>query len=174
MTKMNLKEVEKVAKMYNNDLSLIEKNLKRVASQKSRFKNQIGHPNYDEKMTEILKEYQLLKDAKSLLEPKKKFAIDLTKEDIDIMTYDEVLKSRNSIASKMTHTRYNSTIPEDNDEFRKAKRIDEMLKERLKVVKPIDEEVVVRKSDIKLIIDTIKTSGNLSQERIIELLERLI
>jgi len=174
MTNLNLKEIEKVANSYNNDLTLIEKALKKVASQKSRFKDQKGRPDYDQKMTEILTEYQLLTEAKNLLKPKKKFAIDLTQSDIDIMTYDEVQKARNAIASKMSHTRWLTAVEGDNDEFKKAVAIDEMLKDRLKVVKPVDEEVVIRKSDLQLIIDTIKASGNLSQERIIEMLESLV
>ena len=168
-----LKEIEKVCELYNNDLDLIEKALKRLASQKSRLKAQKGRPDYEDKMSSILQEYQVTLEAKNLLSPKRKVAIDLTKDDIDIMTYEEVLKAKNSIASKKSHTRWLTTTEGDNDEFRKACAIETMLNERLEVVKPI-EDTVVRKSDIQLIIDTIKNSGSLSQERIIEMLEDLI
>lgn len=168
-----LKSIEKLANSYNNDLTSINKRLKTLASQKSRLKNQKGLPNYEEKMREILDEYQALTEAKNLLEPKSKTCMDWTQDDINIMTYDEVMKGKNSIASKKSHTRWLTTIEGDNDEFRKACQIENMLNERLKVVKPI-EDTVVRKSDIIKIIDTIKASGDLSQERIVELLEGLI
>lgn len=168
-----LKSIEKLANDYNNDINLINKGLKRLASQKSRLKNQKGLPNYEEKMREILEEYQALTEAKNLLEPKKKTCMDLTQNDINMMTYDEVMKAKNSIASKKTHTRWITNIEGDNDEFRMACKIEAMLNERLEDVKPI-EDTVVRKSDIQLIIDTIKASGNLSNERIIEMLEGLI
>jgi len=40
-------------------------------------------------------------------------------------------------------------------------------------IKPVDNEHV-RKSDIQTIIDTIESSGELSQEKIIELLRNII
>lgn len=168
-----LKSIEKLANSYNNDLNLINKRLKTLASQKSRLTPQKGRPDYNEKMESILTEYQALTEVKRLLEPKKKTSLDLTQDDINMMTFDEVKNMRNNIASHLSRTRYISDIPGDNDEYRHAKRIDDMLKEREQIVKPI-EDTVVRKSDVQMIIDTIKAAGDLSNERIIELLEGLI
>ena len=173
MKNLNLKEIEKLCESFNNDLSEIEKNLKRVQCAKSRLLPQKGRPDYEQVLNEILGEEQMLKEAKRLLKPKKKTCMELTKNDIEMMTFDEVKDARNAIASQMSRTRWLTTIEGDNDKFRQATKIDEMLIERLKVVKPI-EDTVVRKSDIQLVIDTIKASGNLSNERIIEMLEGLI
>ena len=169
----NLKNIEKLANTFNNDIELVNKRLKTLASQKSRLLPQKGRKDYNEKMNEILSEYQALTEVKRLIEPKKKSSLDLTQDDINMMTFDEVKNMRNNIASHMSRTRHITEIPGDNDEYRHAKRIDDMLKERERLVKPI-EDTVIRKSDVQMIIDTIKAAGNLSNERIIELLEGLI
>ena len=61
----------------------------------------------------------------------------------------------------------------DNDEFRNAERIEKMLIARRELIKPVDENNV-RKTEIQTIIDTIEESGELSQEKIIELLKGLV
>lgn len=168
-----LKSIEKVCEMYDNDIEKVKKAKKALSSQKSRLIKQKGRPDYNTLMNEILEKFQVLSEAERLLEPKKKSSLDLTQEDINMMTFDEVKNMRNNIASHMSRTRWITTIEGDNDEFRHAKRIDDMLKERERIVKPI-EDTVIRKSDVQMIIDTIKAAGNLSNERIIELLEGLI
>lgn len=168
-----LKSIEKVCEMYNNDIEAIKKAKKALSSQKSKLIKQKGRPDYNQVMNEILEKFQVLSEAERLLEPRKKTCMDLTKDDIDIMTYDEVMKAKNSIWSMKSRTLYITDIPGDNDEYRKACRIEELLNDRLKDVKPI-EDTVVRKSDIQMIIDTIKAAGDLSNERIIELLQNLI
>lgn len=170
---MTMTKIEKLANSFNNDVEKINLELKRLASAKSRLIKQKGRPDYQSKMDEILRDYQELKEAKALLEPKKKTSMDLTADDIAIMTYDEVAKARNAIASHMTRTRWITEIEGDNDEFRQAQRVDDMLKAREKEVKPI-EDTVVRKSDIQMIIDTIEAAGTLSNERILEMLKNLI
>ena len=75
--------------------------------------------------------------------------------------------------SKKTLTRWLTDVEGDNDEFRKACEIEKMLIERRESTKPVDDEYV-RKTDVQTIIDTIESSGNLSQEKVVELLKSLM
>ncbi len=48
-----------------------------------------------------------------------------------------------------------------------------MLVERRNQIKPVDNEYV-RKTEVQTIIDTLESSGNLSQEKVVELLKKLV
>ena len=124
-------------------------------------------------MKKVLEEEQVLKEVRSLLEPKEKTVTTFEQSDVDVLDYDETIKAIKSIQSKKTLTKYLTSEAGNNDEYREACRIEQMLLEHKSKIRPIDE-TVVRKSDLITIIDTIKSSGNLSQERIVELLESLI
>ena len=89
------------------------------------------------------------------------------------LDYDETVKALRSIQSKKTLTRWLTTVEGDNDEFRNAEKIEKMLIERRSLIKPVDNEFV-RKTEVQMIIDTIESSGKLSQERILELLKTLV
>lgn len=172
MTKTNLKEVEKKA----NELKTVEavaKELKRVQSTKCRLKKQKGKSTYESEMNEVLREEQLLKEARQLLDPKEKPTTQYTQEDVDSLDYDETIKAIRSIQSKKTLTRWLTTVEGDNEEFKNAEKIEKMLIERREKIKPVDENNV-RKTEIQTIIDTIESSGKLSQEKVIELLKKLV
>ena len=169
----NLKQVEKVVKEFNNDGMLIAKELKRVQSVKCRLKKQKGKSTYEKEMTEVLKYEQILKEAKNLLNPKQKFVTDYNQDDVNQLDYDETIKAIRSIQSKKTLTKWLTDIEGDNDEYRKACEIEKMLIERRNEIKPVDNEYV-RKTDVQTIIDTIESSGKLSQEKIVELLKKLV
>lgn len=172
MTKTNLKEVEKKA----NELKTVEavaKELKRVQSTKCRLKKQKGKSSYEQEMNEILREEQLLKEARQLLDPKEKPVTMYGQEDVDSLDYDETIKAIRSIQSKKTLTRWLTTVEGDNDEFKNAEKIEKMLIERREKIKPVDENNV-RKTEIQTIIDTIESSGKLSQEKVVELLKKLV
>ena len=172
MTKTNLKEVEKKA----NELKTVEavaKELKRVQSIKCRLKKQKGKATYEQEMNEVLREEQLLKEARQLLDPKEKPVTMYEQEDVDSLDYDETIKAIRSIQSKKTLTRWLTTVEGDNDEFKNAEKIEKMLIERREKIKPVDENNV-RKTEIQTIIDTIESSGKLSQAKIVELLKGLV
>ena len=169
----NLKEVEKVAKEFNNDVMELAKEIKRVQSIKCRLKKQKGKSTYEEEMKEVLSYEQILKEARQLVDPKEKPVTMYTQEDVDLLDYDETIKAIRSIQSKKTLSRWLTSVEGDNDEFRKACEIEKMLIERRNSIKPIDNEYV-RKSDLQTIIDTIEESGNLSKEKIVELLKGLM
>lgn len=170
----NLKEIEKVANEFNNDLVLVKKEIKRVASIKCRLKKQKGKSTYQAEMESILGYEQILKEVRQLLDPKEKPVTMYEQEDVDrIEDYDELEKAIRSIQSKKTLTRWLTDVEGDNDEYRNACRIEEMLQARRQELKPIDD-IFIRKNDLQTIIDTIESSGNLSQERIVELLKGLM
>ena len=67
MMKTSLKDVEKIAENFCNDVEAIKKELKRVQSIKCRLKKQRGKKTFEEEMTEVIKYQQILKDATQLL-----------------------------------------------------------------------------------------------------------
>jgi hypothetical protein len=169
----NLKEIEKIAEQFNNDLEAVKKEIKRIQSVKCRLGKQKGRSTYQAEMTEVLRQERVLVEVRNLLDPKEKTVTTFTQEDVDRLDYDETIKAIRSIQSKKTLTKWLTPIEGDNDEYREACRIEEMLKAHRDNIKPI-EETVVRKTDLVTIIETIESSGDLSQERIVELLRGLL
>lgn len=170
----NLKNVEKIAKEFNNDVLEIAKELKRVQSIKCRLKKQKGKSTYEDEMREVLSYEQILKEARQLLDPKEKPVTRYEQSDVDMIEdYDELEKAIRTIQSKKTLSKWLTPIEGDNDEYRNACRIEKMLIERRSQIKPIDDKFV-RKSDLVTIIDTIESSGTLTQEKIVELLKGLL
>lgn len=169
----NLKEVERIANQFDNNEMLIQKELKRIQSVKCRLKKQKGKSTYQSEMTEILKYEQILKEARNLLNPKERPVTQYEQKDVDQLDYDETIKAIRSIQSKKTLSKWLTTIENDNDEYRKAVEIETMLIERRNNIKPVDNEFV-RKTDVQTIIDTIESSGKLSQQKVVELLRSLI
>ena len=169
----NMKEIEKVANQFDNDIEKVSKELKRVQSIKCRLKKQKGKSTYEEEMTEVVKYEQVLKEVRQLLDPKEKPVTKYTQEDVDQLTYEEVIKAIRSIQSKKTLSKWLTETEGDNDEYRNACKIEKMLIERRESIKPVDDEYV-RKTDLQTIIDTIEDSGKLSKEKIVELLKSLM
>lgn len=169
----SLKEIENMAVKFNNSVEDVSRELKRVQSIKCRLKKQKGKSTYEKEMTETLKYEQVLKEVRQLLDPKEKTVTMFEQSDVDLLDYDETIKAIRSIQSKKTLTKWLTTVENDNDEYRKACEIEKMLIEHREKVKPVDDNEV-RKSEIVKIIDTIEESGNLSQEKIVELLKELL
>ena len=172
MKKTILTKVEEKAKEFGS-VEEVAKELKRVQSAKCRLKKQKGKSSYEKDMGEVLKQEQLLKEVRQLLEPKDKPVTKYNQEDVDSLDYDETIKAIRSIQSKKTLSKWLTTIEGDNDEFRNAEKIEKMLIARRESIKPLDENNV-RKTEIQTIIDTIEESGKLSQEKVVELLKKLV
>lgn len=170
---IDLKNIEEVCESFDNDALKIAKELKRVQSIKCRLKKQKYKSTYSKEMDEVLKYEQVLKEAKNLLNPKAKHVTNFTQEDVDNLDYDETIKAIRSIQSKKTLTKWLTPIEGDNDEYRNACKIEKMLIARRDAIKPIDDEYI-RKSDVQKIIDTIESSGKISQTKVIELLKSLM
>lgn len=168
----DLKKVEEKA----NELKTVEnvaKELKRIQSIKCRLKKQKGKSTYEAEMTEVIKQEQLLKEVRQLLDPKEKPVTQYEQADVDQLDYDETIKAIRSIQSKKTLSRWLTDEEGNNDEFRNACAIEAMLIARREAIKPVDENNV-RKTEIQTIIDTIESSGKLSQEKVLELLKNVI
>ena len=168
-----MKKVQELAEKFDNDVLAINKELKRIASVKSRLKKQKGRSDYEEKMTEALSYYQVLVEAKNLLEPKEKPVTMYEQSDVDRLDYDETVKAIRSIQSKKTLSRWLTEVEGDNDEYRNACKIEKMLIDHRSQVKPVDNDYI-RKTDLQTIIDTIESSGKVSQAKIVELLKSLM
>lgn len=173
MSKIKMNEIEKVANKFNNDAIEIAKELKRVQSIKCRLKKQKGKKTYEEEMKEVLSYEQVLKEARQLIDPKEKPVTHYEQEDIDKLDYDETIKALRSIQSKKALTKWLTDVEGDNDEYRNACKIEEMLKNHRNEIAPVDNDHV-RKTDLQTIIDTIESSGKLSQYKIVEMLKNLI
>jgi len=171
--KINVKEIEVKAVELGQDLEVVKRELKRVASVKCRLLKQKGRPDYENALEEVLKEEQLLKEVRTYITGSKKTVTTFEQMDVDQLTYDETVKALKSIQSKKSLTKWLTTVEGDNDEFRKACKIEEMLKEHLKSVKPIEDNTV-RKSEIQSVIDTIEMTGDISKEKILEMLRDLV
>ena len=168
-----LKNVEQMAKNFNN-VEEVKKAIRSLQSQKSRLKKQKGREDYDELMTEILQKEQLLKEVREYFEPKKIPVTKMTKEDIELLNYDETIKAIKSIQSKKCLVQHATPNIEDNVEYQKACQIEQWLLEHKENIKPI-EETVVRKSDINNLIEHLKNQDEkISTEYVISLLQNLL
>ena len=168
-----LKNVEMKAVELGNDIEAVKKELKRVASVKCRLIKQKGLPDYEQKLEAVLKEEQLLKEVRSYITGSKNTVTTFEQEDVDQLTYDETVKALKSIQSKKSLTRWLTENEGDNDEFRSACRIEEMLKQHLATAKPIEDNTI-RKSDLQNVIDTVESTGSISTEKILEMLKALV
>lgn len=169
----NLKEIEKVANDFGNDIEKVKKELKKIQSTKCRLAKQKFKSTYESEMEKVLKDEQVMKEVKRLLDPKEKTVTTFEQDDVDLLDYDQTIKAIKSIQSKKTLSKWLTPIEGDNDEYRNAVRIEKMLLEHKSKIRPIDE-TVIRKTDLVTIIETIESSGDLSQERIVELLKGLL
>lgn len=167
-----LKNVEMKAIELGNDIEAVKRELKRVASVKCRLLKQKGLKDYEERREACLKEEQLLKEVRTYIVGTKKTVTTFEQADVDALTYDETVKALKSIQSKKSLTKWLTDAEGDNDEYRHACKIEEMLKEHVKSVKPIEDNTV-RKSEIQRVIDTIESTGKISTAKILEMLKEL-
>jgi hypothetical protein len=168
-----LKNIEQVAKNYAN-VEEVKKAIRSLQSRKSRLKKQKSRKDYEELMTEILQQEQLLKEVRDYFEPKTIPVPEMTQKDIELLNYDETIKAIKSIQSKKCLVQHATERIEDNEEYKKACEIERMLLEHKKKVKPI-EETVVRKSDINDLIEHLKNQDTkIETEYVISLLEDLL
>ncbi len=168
-----LKNIEKVAKSYGS-VEEVKKAIRSLQSRKSRLKKQKGRADYEELMTEILQQEQLLKEVREYFEPKRTPVPEMTQKDIELLNYEETLRAIKSIQSKKCLVQHATERIEDNVEYQKACEVERMLLEHKKNIKPI-EETVVRKSDINDLINHLESQEEMiSTKYVISLLENLL
>lgn len=178
----NMTAIVTKSEELNNDLSLVQKEIKRIASVKCRLKKMPGRKTYNEEMTKILQEEQLLKSVRDYLAGPKKNINNVTPEDVENMDYDEVCKAIRSIQSKKTHTKWAEDcekdekgiyIPGSGPSYKEACRIEAMLIERRKELKPIDAEHI-RKSDLLALLENIELASDMDVETCIQRIKDFI
>lgn len=168
-----MKNIEKIAKSYEN-VEEVKKAIRSLQSRKSRLRKQKSREDYEELMTEILQEEQTLKEVRDYFEPKTIPVPEMTKNDIELLDYDETLKAIKSIQSKKCNVQHATENINDNVEYQKACQIESWLLEHKQNIKPI-EETVVRKSEINDLIDHLQNQEvKISTDYVISLLENLI
>lgn len=165
----DLRMIEKKADELGRDMETVIKEIKRVQSAKCRLKKFKGRSDYDLKMTAILQEEEVLKEVRQLLDPKEKPVTMYTEDDVKMLDFDETVKALKSIQSKKCLTKYD---PDNQEGYKKACEIEAWLNEHKKFVKPVDT-AYIRRTDLQTVIDTIKETGDIKVETILEMLENL-
>lgn len=165
----DLRMIEKKADELGRDMETVIKEIKRVQSAKCRLKKFKGRSDYDAKMTKILQEEEVLKEVRQLLDPKEKPVTMYTEDDVKMLDFDETVKALKSIQSKKCLTKYD---PDNQEGYKKACEIETWLNEHKKTVKPVDT-AYIRRTDLQTVIDTIKETGDIKVETILEMLENL-
>lgn len=169
----NLKTIEAKAVELNNDMEAVKKELKRVQSIKCRLAKQKGRKDYEAAMAACLAEEQVLKEVRALLEPKEVSVPSMTQADVDMLDYDQTVKAIKSIQSKKSLTRWLTDVECDNDEYRAACAVEAMLLEHKKTVQPV-EDALIRKTELQAVIETIEATQDISRERVLEMLKKLL
>ena len=118
-------------------------------------------------MAAVLAEEEVLKEAKNLVAPKEKFVTDYALDDVKALDYERTMRAIKSIQSAICNNQG------DPEKYEKYKNIESMLLEHKAEVKPL-EDGVIRKNDLRTVIDAIRTAGNVSTEKVLEMLENLM
>ena len=172
----NMTDIITKSEELNNDLTQVKKELKRIASIKCRLKKMPGRKNYEEEMTKVLQEEQLIKNVRDYLAEPKKNVNNLTPEDVERMDYDEVCKAIHSIQSKKTHTKWAEDCEKDDKglyvpgtgaSYKEACRIEAMLIERRNAIKPVSAGHI-RKTDLLALLENIALAGDIDVETCIQ------
>ena len=168
-----LKNIEKAAKSFSG-VEEVKKAIRNLQSRKSRLKKQKSREDYDELMTAILQEEQLLKEVRDYFEPKKTPVTQMTKKDIKQLNYEETIRAIKSIQSKKCLVQHATEDINDNIEYKKACEIESMLLEHKEKIKPIEKKLV-KKSDINDLINHLQQQEEkISTKYVISLLKNLL
>lgn len=170
--KVDLTAIEAAKAEFNGDLGLVKKELKRLQSVKCRLKKEKASADYQSRMEAVLDREQVLKEVRSLLDPKEVKVPDFTQEDVDRLDYDQTMKAIKSIQSKKC-----LSLQDDSEhgrsELAKAEKVEQMLLAHKKTVKPV-EDGVVRKTEVQAILTEIQNNKKLTKKAIEELLSKLV
>ncbi|WP_226164237.1 hypothetical protein, partial [Hymenobacter terricola] len=93
-----------------------------------------------------------------------------TLEDVQELSYDETVRAIKSIQSKKSLTKWLTDVAGDNDEYRNACRVEELLRAHKEMLQP-EGSNVVRKSVIQALVDD--SEGMTKEELVAKLVELL-
>ena len=171
--KTDVKDIKKVVEEYNNDLDKIKKELRNIQSKKSRLLKQKFKSTYEQELETLLKNEQILKEARGYLEPKDKFVTEYTEEDIKSLNYIETLNALNTIRSKKSLSKYAVTEDKINEEYKNACKIEQLLLEHKNNIKPLDDNVL-SKNSLKVVIEELEKLDKLNKKDVIKMLRELL
>lgn len=151
----------------------INQELNKIASRKSRLKKQTGKKNFENDLKIILEIEESLKSAKRLIEVKDKPVTMFNQEDVDKLDYNETLKAIKSIQTKKCLTKWMTTIENDNDDYRNALSIEQMLVNHKLTLKPnVDSRITIQ--DIQNVIEQIQQNPKIKNDIIVDMLQKLL
>jgi hypothetical protein len=165
---IDMTEVLRVKDELGGDIVRVKRELKRLQSVKCRLKKQKSRADYQSLMTETVQKEQVLKEVRQLLEPKKTAVPEFTQADVDELDFEDTMKAIKSIQSKKCLSQ------NDESEYEKACKVEQMLLEHKKQVKPADE-TTVKKSEVRAILENLKSLTAEEAGRVaVEQLEKLL
>jgi len=165
---IDMTEVLRVKDELGGDIVRVKRELKRLQSVKCRLKKQKSRADYQSLMTETVQKEQVLKEVRQLLEPKKTAVPEFTQADVDELNFEDTMKAIKSIQSKKCLSQ------DDEHEYQKACRVEQMLLEHKKQVRPADE-TTVKKSEVRAILENLKSlTAEEAGRAAVEQLEKLL
>ena len=151
-----------------NGMDEVKRELKRIASVKSRLKKQKGKANYESEMQKVIAQENELKAMRDSISGGSKSVPQYTIEDVQSLSYDETIKAIKSIQSKKSLTKWLTDVEGDNDEYRNACKVEQMLRAHKETLQPSS---VSLKENLQSIIDM---QEELTKEEIIQKLQSLL
>lgn len=163
-------ELKELEEKYGKNMNMVNNRVRVLSSQKCLLNNRKGimsENEFTKKMDIILREWELLREYKELINGKKTISYeDMKIEDIEKLSYEELergLRGLSSIKSRCKVERIES-IERKYEEFKKVKED-----------KKVDNKGYIYKSDVVKMIEVVKNMGKkVDREEIIELMEKLL
>jgi len=171
MSTIDMQAVKAKAELLSYDMVKIQRELKRIASVKCRLKKNPRLSTFNEEMTKVLQEEYLLKSVRDLVNGPRKNVNTLTQDEVDKMNAEEVIKAIKAIQSKKYHTRWLNDEECNNDAYREACRIEDMLKHRRE---SLSHSSGATKYEVQKLLDVLKTCKDLSTDDCIKRIEAVI
>lgn len=170
MSSLDMQAVKAKAESLSYDIVKIKREQKRIASIKCRLKKSPRRSTFNEEMTKILQEEYLLTAVKDLVNGPRKNVNTLTQDEVDKMNAEEVIKAIKAIQSKKYHTRWLNDEDGNNDDYREACRIEDMLKRRRASLTSNSASPY----ELQKLLDTLKTCDDITAEDCIKRIEAAI
>lgn len=166
-----MNSVEMKAQELNNDMNEVKRELKRIASVKSRLKKQRGKASYEVEMNEVLQYEELMKNVRNYIAGSVTKAVPQYElEDVQGLSYEETIRAMKSIQSKKSLSKWLTDVAGDNDEYRNACRVEEMLKAHKDMLRP-ESSSVIRRSVLQEVVDR---SEHMTKSELLEALRELL
>lgn len=170
---MNKANLEKNIIEARNEWTIdeIKMELRKVQSRKCRLEKQKERPDYDDKIVEVLKEEQWLKQLRQSLQPAKLTVTTMTQQDISKLTYDETKRAIKSIQSKKCLTQHSP----DKSDFNEACKIEQLLQDHKATLQPLPA-AVISKIQLQAFINKLEemTIKKIDKQEVIKDLQQLL